>query len=381
MANMNDYLLWRGDLTFVQSGVNEVDAALLSFVSFLNMRGIISDGLLPDQGIALADAVDLFFRKRDDIKKSYGAIIPGADIRRTVTLMAKSRRFRDAKLYGYVNQLNYDRQEQFSAYTAVLNDGTVFVVFKGTDDTLVGWKEDLNMAFSDEVPCQKSAVGYLNQVGQAFPASTVRIGGHSKGGNLAVYAAARCGSDIRDRISRVYNNDGPGFSAGFLESEPYLAIKDRVLKLVPQESIVGMLLTNDGNFSVISSEGSGVVQHNCYLWQVRGRHFIRRSEMTKKATEMSRALNEWINEKDLDTRRAITDAIYDIATADNAHTLTDFNTDKLLLWRSLTKIEPAKRELVFRELTQLIRKLIRSGMFPNIKQDQKNINDKEVNER
>ena len=361
MPNMNDYLVWRGDLTFDQSGFNEVDGALLVFISYLNMEGIIPEAV-GGEGIKLSDAVKTFFDVRNDIKKSYCAIIAGEDIRKMVTLMAKSRRFHDAKLSGYVNRLSYEDQEQFAAFTAEMNDGTVFIAFKGTDDTLVGWKEDFNMASSDEVPCQKSAVLYLKRIGKAFPDSRLRVGGHSKGGNLAVYASAKCDPSVKKRIVRVYNNDGPGFSGGFLQSPEYLEIRDRVLKLVPQESVVGMLLTNDDNFSVISSEKSGVTQHNCYLWQVRGRHFIRRSGLTKQASELSRAVNAWIEDKDMATRRAITDAIYDILTSDNAHTLTDFASDRFLLWKSLARIEPEKRELVFREIRKLIGYLIKSGI-------------------
>lgn len=361
MPNMNDYLLWRGDLTFCQSGFNEVDGALLVFVSFVNMEGIIPEAVGRDE-ITFSDAAEAYFEKRNDIKKSYGAIISGEDIRKMITLMAKSPRFRDAQLSGYVNRLNYEEQEQFAAFTARLNDGTVFVAFKGTDDTLVGWKEDLNMASSDEVPCQKSSVLYLNSVGKAFPESNLRVGGHSKGGNLAVYASAKCDPSVQKRIVRVYNNDGPGFSGEFLKSAEYSGIRDRVLKLVPQESVVGMLLTNDDNFTVISSEKSGVTQHNCYLWQVRGRHFIRRSGLTRQALELSRAVNAWIEDKDMATRRAITDAIYDILTADNAHTLNDFASDRLLLWRSLAKIEPEKRTLVFGEMRKLLGYLVKSGI-------------------
>lgn len=380
MPNMNDYLVWRGDLTFRQSGFNEVDAALLVFVSFLNLEGVIPEAV-GGEGVAFSDAIGIYFDGRNDIKKSYGAIIPGEDIRKMVTLMAKSRRFRDAKLSGYINRLDYEEQEQFAAFTAELNDGTVFVAFKGTDDTLVGWKEDLNMASSDEVPCQKSSVLYLNRAGKAYDSSNLRVGGHSKGGNLAVYASAKCDAAVKKRIARVYNNDGPGFSGEFLRSAEYLEIRDRVLKLVPQESVVGMLLTNDDNFSVISSEKSGVTQHNCYLWQVRGRHFVRRSGLTRQASELSRAVNAWIEDKDMATRRAITDAIYDILTVDNAHTLTDFASDRLLLWRSLAKIEPEKRELVFREMRKLLGYLVRSGIAqlprrPDTKND-KNLSGKE----
>jgi len=359
MANIIDYLHWRGDLSFTQSGVNEVDNILFVFLSFLNFEGIVPSD--PENGdILLRDAVHLCFEREADAPPYYGAIMPNKDIHRMARLMARSNRFGHASVTGYINEVNTETEAQFSAYTAFLDDGSIFISFKGTDDTLIGWKEDLNMSISKEIPGQRHAVEYLAKIASMFKGK-IRIGGHSKGGNLAVYAAAKCDPSIQKRIARVYNNDGPGFSAEFLESEGYQNIKPKILKLIPQESVVGLLLANDDHFSVVLSSRSGVLQHNSFLWEVRGRHFIRRPALAQKSIELGKTLNAWINEKDENTRKEVIEALYEILTASEAKTLTDISQNKAALLSAMKKIDPQKRELVFKTVTQLIGEIIKSG--------------------
>jgi len=359
MANIIDYLHWRGDLSFTQSGVNEVDNILFVFLSFLDFKGIVPSD--PMEGsITLRDAVELCFDRTADAPPYYGAIMPNKDIHQMARLMARSTRFGNVRVTGYINEINQETEAQFATYTAILDDGSVFVSFKGTDDTIVGWKEDLNMSVTDEIPGQRHAREYLAYVASMFDGK-IRVGGHSKGGNLAVYAAAKSEPDVQKRIVRVYNNDGPGFSEKFLGSEGYQTIKPKVLKLIPQESVVGLLLTNDEHFSVVQSAKSGVLQHNSFLWEVRGRHFVRRRELVKKSVELSRTVNSWINDKDEDTRKQIIEAVYEMLTAADAKTLTDISNNKAAMLKAMKKIDPQKRELVFKTVMELIKEIVKTG--------------------
>ena len=358
MPNMIDYIDWRGDLTFEQSRLNEVDNVLLVFFSFLNMKDIVS-GVPGKKEITLREATVRYLRKIKGEKISYGAIIPTQDIHRMARKMASSVRFGSILLSGYVDRIDRNKQEQFAAYTAVLDDGSAFVSFRGTDDTLVGWKEDLNMTYTKETAAQRSAVNYLAELSRNFSGS-IRLGGHSKGGNLAVYASAMSPYSIRNRILRIYNNDGPGFTKEFVESEGYTEINKRIVKLVPQHSVVGMMLYNDSNYTVVKSERTGIDQHNSYLWQVMGKRFVRMNNISEKTAVLNEALQRWLNGKDMDTRRALFEAIYEIMTAANAETLTDFSKDKLLLIRSISLVEPQKRDMVFRELSKLVADIIKA---------------------
>lgn len=358
MANMIDYIDWRGDLTFSQSRLNEVDNVLLVFFSFLELGGIVSSEPC-HEGITLREATEIYFDKIKDKKVSYGAIIPTEDIHTMAKKMAESVRFGSIVLSGYTERLDLEQQEQFAAYTAYLDDESTFVSFRGTDDTLVGWKEDLNLALENETPGQKSAVEYLRAVAESI-GGPIRIGGHSKGGNLAVYAAAKSSYKIRNRVYRVYNNDGPGFTKNFIESEGYADIKGRTVKLVPQDSVVGMILYNDDNYTVVKSARSGIDQHNSYLWQVIGKRFVRMSHISPKTQILNETLNRWLDGKDIDTRKELFEAVYEIMTVANAKTLTDFSRDKLLLIRSIGMVEPKKRDVVFKALSQLIADIVKA---------------------
>ncbi len=357
MANLIDYIDWRGDLTFEQSRFNEVDNVLFVFFSFLDMRGIVSDTPGVD-GITLRDATEKYFERIEDEKFSFGAIIPTKDIHTMAKKMAASVRFGGAVLSGFTDRIDLEAEEQFAGYTAKLEDGSSFVSFRGTDDTLVGWKEDMNMSFSSETAAQKSAVAYIAKVAENLD-GPIRIGGHSKGGNLAVYSAAQSPRAIRQRIYRVYNNDGPGFTKDFIASEGYMDIRSRIVKLVPQDSVVGMMLYNDRNYTVVKSEKTGIDQHNSFLWQVLGKRFVRVRRLSKKTVILNNTLNKWLEDKDMDTRRELCGAVYEIMTAANAKTLTDFSRDKLLLIRSIRMIEPQKRDMVFRALSELVAAIVR----------------------
>ncbi|MBE6600529.1 MAG: DUF2974 domain-containing protein [Ruminococcaceae bacterium] len=357
MPNIIDYIDWRGDLTFEQSRLNEVDNALLVFFSFLDMKGIVPSEP-GEKGITLREATEKYFERIDGQKISFGAVIPTNEIHTMAKKMAASVRFGSAMLSGFTDKIDLEAEEQFAAYTAKFDDGSIFISFRGTDDTLVGWKEDLNMSFTEETSGQKSAVEYLFKVSKSME-GPIRLGGHSKGGNLAVYSAAQSPYSVRQRIFRIYNNDGPGFAKGFLESEGYADIKRRIVKLVPQDSVIGMMLYNDDNYTVIKSARSGIDQHNTYLWQVQGKRFLRVGKLTQKTVILNNTLNRWLEDKDMDTRRELCSAVYEIMTAANAKTLTDFSKDKLLLIRSVSKIEPQKRDMVFRALSELVTMLVR----------------------
>lgn len=364
--NILDYIQWRGDLRFSQSAANEVDGVLLVFLSFLDFSGIAPEN--PEDGwVYLKDAVQMCFANdnfNQDKDAYYGAILPNRDIFRMAKLMARSDRFGNAKLTAFQRIVSLNEQEQFAAYTALTDDGNIIVSFQGTDDTLIGWKEDLNMSFSGEIPGQRRAVEYLNKVASVYDGK-IRIAGHSKGGNLAVYAASKCAPEVRERISRVYNYDGPGFNAEFLESEDYLSVKNRVLKLVPQESVVGVMLVNDDHYTVINSSKSGVLQHNSFFWEVQGRHFTRRAELTKKSLELGRIMNSWLDTKDIETKKTVADAIYEMLTSADARTLTDFNRDKTLLLKSMAKLDPQKRDMIFKTVMEFLGELIKGSITGN----------------
>ena len=256
MANMFDYLTWRGDLTLSQSPFQDVDSLILSTLAYVFFDGILSESM--EETVTIAQAAELYFARPQEVWKS--RVEEDWEL---LKHLAESERFSKMELCGYVNKLDFAAEKQFSALTILTGDGMAFVAFRGTDSSSVGWKEDFNMSFMDTVPSQQEAGIYLCRAAEYF-SGKLRVGGHSKGGNLAVFAAAMCPEKVQERIVAVYNHDGPGFREGMLQREGYRAMLPRVQTFVPQSSVIGMLLEHEEEYVVIRSSQKGIMQHDPY---------------------------------------------------------------------------------------------------------------------
>ena len=239
-SNIEDYLLWRGDLTFRERPFNPVDNLIFSVFAYLPL-----DDLVPSEaghrGPTIKDVAEEF-AKLDGVeikRRGYSErILQHIGFFKTA---AETKRFAWVRLSGFKNKFDKDVETQFAAVSFSLEDGSHYVAFRGTDATVIGWKEDLNMCFMTPVPAQKLAVEYLETAAKALHGK-LRVGGHYKGGNLAVYAAAFSSWWTQRRITAVYNNDGPGFDQATIAKEGFRALQGRLFAYVPQSSIIGMLL-------------------------------------------------------------------------------------------------------------------------------------------
>ena len=209
MANLLDYLDWRGDLPLSGDPFNEVDNLILAELSFVDFGGIVPG---PGAGAAvpLGEAAAAYFAKTEGRPIDMGVLVPN-QIPEMLRRMAAAPRFRDMQLSGFVDHLDTEKAEQFAALTIVCGDGALYLSFRGTDDTLAGWKEDFYLSCMREVPAQKKAVEYTETMARQYPRVKLRLGGHSKGGNLAVWAGVFCPLAVQRRIRSVWSNDGPGF--------------------------------------------------------------------------------------------------------------------------------------------------------------------------
>lgn len=272
MANIMDYLDWRGDLPLTVSPFNEVDGLILAELSFINFEGIVPPPEL-GRGVPLRDAAGTYFARHNGQEIDMGVLVPGR-IPDLMCRMAHSVRFGGMLLNGYCELMDDAREQQFAALTVELGDGSIYLSYRGTDDTIVGWKEDLNMGYLEVIPSQTRALEYLGRMTRQYPDAKLRIGGHSKGGNLSVYAAVKAPAAVQDRIVRVYNNDGPGFAKPLVGTPEHTRVADRILTVVPQSSVVGQLLEHEQNVEIVRSDAEGMLQHDGFSWQVVGDHFI-----------------------------------------------------------------------------------------------------------
>lgn len=343
MADVFDYIEWRGDLSFAQAPFNEVDALILCRLAYCPMEGVVPNTFKKSikLGVAakamLADAGERRFLLEQDV--------------RLLCALQTSPRFASMTLCGFVNHIDIAQEKQFCAVCVGVAGG-IFVAFRGTDSTLVGWKEDFNMSFC-LVPSALEAVQYLMRA--ARKRGSIMVGGHSKGGHLAVYASAFCQSHVRQRISTIYNFDGPGFIQSVMESPNYKEIVGRVQKYVPQSSIIGRLLQQDAACNTIHSHEKGLRQHVIYSWEIVRDQIM--PDTSVQQSFLSRSFNDWIAAMDIPTRKRFFDACYELLSQTDAATLTDLFHKKSVLKviKGYRGSDPAARSLILHGFVLLTR--------------------------
>lgn len=330
MANIFDYLFWRGDLSLKQDKFNEVDGMILARLSYIPFECIVEQFI--DFSLTVGKIYSLQLGSLDFQDK----VIEKEDIQ-LVSALSECKRFFEMEVLAYKNLIDLESQTQFSAITVCLDSDLYYISFRGTDNTLVGWKEDFNMGFTCPVPSQKQAVQYLTEMAGQVKGNFI-LGGHSKGGNLAVYAAAFCDVAIQERIQAVYNYDGPGFDETVLSKKGYKCICNRINTFVPQSSIVGMLLGHEEKYTIVhSSQVIGPLQHNIYSWDVEQDHFIYLETVTNTSRFVDFTLKEWIASMDSTQREKFVDTIYMILAETNAHTFKELGENWFLNAKAVLK--------------------------------------------
>ena len=325
MANIFDYLDWRGDLTLSERAFNEVDNLILAEICYLDLSGFAPAGFETQQ-VTLREAWDAYFAAHPTT--DMGVLVPD-QIPVLVQKAAQTARFGSLRLLGYVNRIDEETQTQFSAMTMLLPDGSAYVAFRGTDDTIVGWKEDFNMAFTPEIPAQRYAADYLQQAAAALAFRPLLVGGHSKGGNLAMYAAAMVPESVQERIGNIYNNDGPGFQEKILQTEGYRRIKPRIKTILSQNAMVGTLLWNDCDYTVVKSTAALLGAHDGFTWETTPTSFVRCENLSPSARAFDRAMEEVLVGMSMAERQEFIEEFFGTLTATGAVTLSDLSARML----------------------------------------------------
>lgn len=310
MTNMMDYLLWRGDLPLAVAPFGAIDAMILARAAYLPLEQVMKplDNLTFSQAESALTAHTSAFARPQDAELLHA--------------LAQSQRFGGCTICHCHSILDRDTQTQFAAITIRLHPNVLFLAYRGTDDSVIGWKEDFNMSFAFPVPSQKLALTYAKQVAEDYAGETLILGGHSKGGNLAVYAASFCGETLQSRISEVYNFDGPGFDRRVMQTPSYLSLSERIHTYVPQSSIIGQLLEHEEPYTIVHSEESGFTQHDLYTWALHGREFVLDERISLQGVFADTTLRSWIESMDDAQRERFFDAVYQLAVDSNIQSVS-----------------------------------------------------------
>lgn len=320
MANIIDYLMWRGDLTFKRDPLNEIDGAVLSRLTYQRFEMLEKS---PEK-MTLSEAVGKILLIPDIEEKTLFK-----DDYAFMKEIIKTERFKNLIILNYIDIIQKENQTQFSAITLLDREcGILLVFYRGTDNTIVGWKEDFNMAFVTPLPGQIKAVEYLEAM-SGKGSGKIYVGGHSKGGNLAVYAAAFAPTDVQKKIERVFNYDGPGFDETIIKEGGFDRIKDRISTYVPQSSVVGMLLEHEEDYTIVHSERTFIMQHDLYSWDVTGKNFLILEKVDDSSRFVDQTLKDWLKNMDKEEREAFVEGIFTVMEKGNYSTLREMKENWL----------------------------------------------------
>ena len=321
--NLFSYLRWRGDLSFAADPLNEVDALAFAVFSYLDYS-------------AVPDGLDL---------KSAAAVVKKTMVSPRTSLVgrlealeqaAQTPRFSGVTVSHYKTIHDEAQGMQFAAVTFRLPTGGVVIAYRGTDDTLIGWEEDCRIGYAPVIPAQKEAAYYAREVCDSFPRVPVWITGHSKGGNLAVFAGAYLLARQQKRLVTVYNNDGPGFSARFLAGDGYRAVAPKVRKFLPESSIVGAFLESETESHIIESSGVAINQHDPLTWQISGSHLVAATERSSFGRHSDAVIDGWLETLSDSDRKKLTELVFTVLHSSDNHTLEDIKNTPL--WANLSSM-------------------------------------------
>ena len=352
--NILDYLDWRGDITFAERGLNEVDNLIFSVLAYIEMEDFVSADGSKTMTVA-------------ELQRAYAASGRQTSLQLLkpeplLEKAAQTPRFKDVKVAYYTSDTDQENQSQFAAMTFLYREDEAYVAFRGTDNTIVGWREDFNLSFLDETPGQHEASAYLERVARELNCR-LTVGGHSKGGNFAVYAAACCDSKVRDeRVVKIYSNDGPGFKSEVTQSEGFAAVQDRIVKLIPGSSPVGIMLDDLDDRRFIRSTAKGALQHDPFSWCVLGTRIEDAADRSLFSYFVENMLSKWLSGMENGQRKTLVDTFFDALMIDGAQTIAELSENKLATYRAmmkaLTGIESDKKG----EILSSLQKLAASGL-------------------
>lgn len=348
--NFFDYVSYYGDNTFKDKEFNEVDNIIFSMISYIDFSDIVSSD--EKNKITISEASELYHKKYTNrqINNNITAIREASKL---LKLLAKSKRFKDVKLFNYL--YIGDDSSQFSAVTCEINKKLYYVSFEGTDKLLSGWEEDCKMAYNFPVRAHVYAKKYLDK----FTMKPVKliVGGHSKGGNLALVSSMYSNYFVKKKIIKIYSNDGQGLRKAQIESKYYQKIKSRYIHIIPNSSIVGLLLRHDNDYIVVKSNMPGLVSHDAASWQISYDHF-EKTKLSRFSKVFDEGFSSWLDKYDDEKRKLFVREVFNIFYSNNLKTLNDIKLKKELLTKLIDKskeVNPVVKDMV-KDLLKVIAK-------------------------
>ena len=349
MADIIDYALLNAHKDFDTLPYSPIDSLLFSELAYFEFDNIVQNVKSRNKGLLLSEIVENALyenmfpleRTAERNKKLLGAA-------------AYSKRYSKIKVNYYEDIFDVTKDTQFCAITFILPNGDACIAFRGTDSTITGWKENFNMLFTSPVAAQGHSVSYVDAVAKKVKGNII-LTGHSKGGNLAIYSATKCSQAAKSKIVAIHSFDSPGFTKEFIESKEYIETEKIIKKFMPEESLIGVLLNNRDNYRIIKSEGSGIMQHDLFLWQVdiSKNDFVDGEKLYKSSKFFDATFNDWVNSSTPEQREQFVEALFQMINAVNSENATSFvdwseniKNNSSVAYETLKGLDPEVRSLV-----------------------------------
>ena len=352
MSTIFDYLDYVAYDSIYDRPFKELDVLALTELTYLPFDRIVPQGDTTNIEVRLSDAVELVDRTTDFIVTDQHLQI--------VDVLATSKRFKNVKLLNYVDEYDPDVQKQFAAMTYRLTMDVYLVVFRGTDDTLIGWKEDFHMTYMDHIPAQRRAASYLQHVMKEFPKGRFMVAGHSKGGNLAAYACSYLPDQLSEQVDAIFCYDAPGLNKSIIKTEGYQRIAHLIHRYVPQGSIVGMMLEVPEPATIVKSRAfGGFAQHDAFTWMVEKDGFVTLDQTSPDSQQMDQTLKQWVQEVPDSQLKKFFDTFFGLFLDAGVTSINDLmnlkNFSKIKdIFQNTQDLDPTEREMLERLAKQLI---------------------------
>lgn len=347
MKNLCDYIEGYGNLTFNELAFNELDGVIFALVSLIDVSNCIPS--IDKEQILFKDVV----KKQVELHgiNQLGLIISQA-LTRLLVQASSTMRFSSLLVGDLVHTIDLEEETQTTCFSIILPNKTRVVVCGGTDDTIVGWKEDFKMMIDGHVPCLEHSCEYLNRVG--LRSKRIIVVGHSKGGMEALYAASFAKRKVRNKIITAYSYDGPGYPVDVIKNKQFISMMDRMRLIVPNGGLVGRLFYNPVQPEIVPSSYRGLNQHDPLSWGIIDDHFAKADTFTKQSDALINKMNEVINGLNLDEKNEFISNLFLILNAGGALTLTDISKKPHRALVQYLKLPKNKRTLINSLLLKLV---------------------------
>lgn len=293
--------------TLNEKEFNAIDSLILSQISNIILNNLVGSINSNRYSVKFKDLL-----KAELFSKMFDKVPYDEATKQLLFCLAASPRFRDIRINYHISKTDPISEKQFSATTFILNNTYAYIAFRGTDYSVVGWKEDFNMAFTTPIPSQIEGVEYLNTIANLIPHS-LYVGGHSKGGNIAVYASMNCNYRVAPRIKKIFSHDSPGFREEIIKSDAFCKIKNKIHKTLPHSSFIGMLLENHEDYHIVKSNKlGGLRQHNPFSWEINDSDFNYLEKLSPSSRYTNATVHSWLNEVCDEKRKLFIETLFDI---------------------------------------------------------------------